>query len=143
MSNYIDRFDVSGTEYLLRDSEADHGGDYQAKITASGLLKGDGSGNVSAAVKGTDYAVVTKATVTLSATWSGEGPYTQAVTLAGVTANSKVDLEPEAAVIQQLIDDRVSALYISNTDGVPTAYAVGAAPTTELTMQVTMTEVSA
>ena len=27
----------------------------QAKITASGLLKGNGSGGVSAAVKGTDY----------------------------------------------------------------------------------------
>lgn len=29
--------------------------DYQPKITATGILKGDGSGNVSAAVAGTDY----------------------------------------------------------------------------------------
>ena len=32
----------------------------QAKITANGLLKGDGNGGVSAAVSGTDYGTYTK-----------------------------------------------------------------------------------
>jgi len=81
--------------------------------------------------------------VNLSATWSGTGPYTQTVTVSGATANSKVDLQPTAAQLQQLIDDGVQALYISNNNGVLTAYALGAAPTVALTLQCTMTEVSA
>ena len=45
----------------------------QAKITASGLLKGDGAGGVTMATKGTDYAG-TSETVTatlLAASWTG------------------------------------------------------------------------
>lgn len=116
--DYIDRFDVNGTEYLLKDSDA---------ARASAL---------------SDMAVK-KGSITLSATWSGEGPYTQTVTLSGVTANSKVDVQPDAATLQTLMDDGVSALYISNTDGTLTAYAIGAAPTAAMTIQVTVTEVSA
>lgn len=79
--------------------------------------------------------------VNLSATWSGTGPYTQTVTVPGVTANSKIDLQPTAAQLQQLVDDGVLALYISNNNGVLTATALGAAPTVALTLQCTLTEV--
>lgn len=65
----------------------------QAKITASGLLKGNGSGGVSAAVAGTDYqSPVKSATVTLSANaWSGNS---QTINLANVTTNSLVTVAP-------------------------------------------------
>ena len=76
-----------------------------------------------------------------SAGWTGEAsPYTQAVTLAGVTANTKVDLQPDAATISQLITDTVAGMYIANDGGTLTAYAVNAKPTTDLTIQVTLTE---
>ena len=83
-------------------------------------------------------------TVTLSTTWSGNGPYTQTVTVTGVsiTNYSKVDIQPDATAIQQMIDDEVAAIYISNTNGTLTAYAVGAAPTVAMTLQVTVMEVS-
>ena len=61
----------------------------QAKITASGILKGDGAGGVSAAVKGTDYAgpsVGVTATLT-AAGWDADAK-TQTVSVAGVTATS-------------------------------------------------------
>ena len=76
-----------------------------------------------------------------SAGWTGEAsPYTQAVTLAGVTANTKVDLQPDAATISQLITGTVAGMYIANDGGTLTAYAVNAKPTTDLTIQVTLTE---
>jgi hypothetical protein len=65
----------------------------QAKITVSGLLKGNGSGGVSAAVAGTDYqSPVKSATVTLSANaWSGNS---QTINVSNVTAGSLVTVAP-------------------------------------------------
>ena len=61
----------------------------QDKITASGILKGDGSGGVSAAVKGTDYAAPSVGvSVTLTAAGWDAGAKTQTVSVAGVTATS-------------------------------------------------------
>ena len=85
-----------------------------------------------------------KTTVTLSTDWTGDSSlYTQTVTIDGTTANSKVDLQPDASVIAQMVDDGVVALYISNDNGTLTAYAVGEKPTVELSIQATITEVSA
>ena len=61
----------------------------QARITAGGILKGDGAGGVSAAVKGTDYAgpsVGVTATLT-AAGWDADAK-TQTVSVAGVTATA-------------------------------------------------------
>ena len=85
-----------------------------------------------------------KTTVTLSANWVGNAsPYTQTVTISGTTANSKVDLQPDATAIAQMADDGTVALYIANDNGTLTANAVGEKPTVELTIQATITEVSA
>lgn len=94
-------------------------------------------------VVGAKQNKITAATVTISATWAGAGPYTQTVSVTGATSNSKIDLQPTAAQIQQLIDDGVSALYIENNAGTLTAYAVGAPTSVSLTIQCTLTEVSA
>lgn len=92
-----------------------------------------------------DKADVTKkTTITLSTNWTGtESPYTQVVTVNGTTINSKVDLQPDASVITQMAEDGTVALYIVNDNGTLTANAVGEKPTVELTIQATITEVSA
>lgn len=137
----------------------------QPTVNVNGLLKGNGSGGVSAAVAGTDYQApltagtdyATPASVTakadkpdlgrisLTTTWSGGGPYTQPVTVTGatVTANSKIDLQPDATALAQLISDGVTALFITNNNGTLTATAIGAETTAALTIQCTVTEVSA
>ena len=85
-----------------------------------------------------------KTTVTLSASWTGSAsPYTQTVTISGTTANSKVDLQPDSTVISQMAEDGTVALYIVNNNGTLTANAVGEKPTVALTIQATITEVSA
>lgn len=80
--------------------------------------------------------------LSLTASWEDHGTYfTQALTFAGMPANGKVDLQPDYATINQLINDGVTSLYVENTNGVLTAYATGAAPTAALTIQCTITEV--
>ena len=116
-------------------------------------LKEDG-GIEDSGKKLSDFAKVTdlqkkadttkKTTVTLSTNWTGNAsPYTQTVTISGTTANSKVDLQPDATAIAQMADDGTVALYIANDNGTLSAYAVGEKPTVELTIQATITEVSA
>lgn len=82
--------------------------------------------------------------LSLTESWENHVTYfTQALTFEGMPANGKVDLQPDYATINQLIDDGVTSLYVENTDGVLTAYATGAAPTAALTIQCTITEVQA
>lgn len=83
------------------------------------------------------------ATVTLSSTWSGAGPYTQTVTIAGqtITAKTKVDVQPNSTVITNMMNNSVYSLYIENNNGTLTAYAVGGKPSTSLSLQVSLVEV--
>ena len=63
----------------------------QAKITASGILKGNGAGVVSAAVKGTDYAAPSVGvSVTLRASGWNANAKTQTVSVASVTATANL-----------------------------------------------------
>ena len=67
--------------------------------------------------------------------------YSQVVTVAGVTANSKVDLYPTP---EQLVELQAMgiALVAVNEDGVVTVYALNNKPTSDYNMQVTLTEVN-
>lgn len=110
-------------------------------------------------VKGKDYfteadinamvdAVRKKATpariseVTLRASgWTGSAsPYSQIVTVNGVTENDQVDLTPS---VEQLavFHEKDLAFVTENDGGVVTVYAVGQKPTNDYTIQVTLTEV--
>lgn len=95
-----------------------------------------------------DLALYWGTTITLSLSWSGNGPFTQTVYpnsyilwTSGITAKSRIDLQPTAAQLTQLITDGVTALTIENNNGTLTAYALGAAPSTAMTIACTVTEV--
>lgn len=115
--------------------------DFQAKVTASGLLKGDGAGGVTAAVKGTDYSGP-KATVTatlLASGWTGsEAPFVYTLAIAGVTATSYQELLPAVNITAE----QLKALQAANiTDGGQAAgsmtlKAYGKVPTVDIPIRV-------
>lgn len=87
---------------------------------------------------------VKKNTLSLpTASWTGSGPYTQTVTITGITVNSKVDIQMDATALGILIDSGTSAIWIENNNGTLTAKALGEKPNANLSVQVTITEVSA
>lgn len=78
-----------------------------------------------------------------AASWvEGDGIYTQQVTVEGGTANTLVALQPTDEQMLALIEDDVVFIKVDNDNGVFTAKAGGEAPTTNLTIQATLTEVS-
>ena len=90
-----------------------------------------------------------KATVTLAAaawvdggTVGGRKVFTQDVPITGGTANTAVSLQLNDEQTFALLDDGVLSLRVDNDNGVFTAKAGGFAPTTDMTIQATLTEVS-
>lgn len=81
-------------------------------------------------------------TITLpAANWTGDtNPWSQVVTVNGVTENSKVDLQPTAVQIVELQNNEIT-LMLQNDNGVVTALAIGNKPAQDYTMQVLITEV--
>lgn len=83
------------------------------------------------------------ATIEFPAAWtdSGNGYYTSTPTIDGVTlsAESMIDLQPDADVYLQMETDGVLAMYVENNNGALTGYAVSSAPTVALTMQCSIT----
>lgn len=116
-------------------------GDFQSKVTASGLLKGDGSGGVTAAAPGTDYSGP-RATVTatlLASGWTGsEAPFVYTLAIAGVTPNSYQELLPAVNITAE----QLKALQAANiTDGGQasgsmTLKAYGKVPTVDIPIRV-------
>ena len=130
----------TGTEAQFNTDLAAVGGK-QAKITASGILKGDGSGGVAAAAPGTDYSGP-KATVTatlLAASWTGsEEPFVYTLAIAGVTATSYQELVPAVNITAE----QLKALQAANiTDagqaaGTMTLKAYGKKPAVDIPIRV-------
>ena len=87
-------------------------------------------------------AGITLGSISLTARgWSAEEPFSQSVTFAGLSAGSLVGLQPTAAQLMALQQAGVTALTAANTDGALTVYALGAAPTADLTLQITVTAI--
>lgn len=83
------------------------------------------------------------ATITLSTSaWIGSSaPYSQVVTVNTVTPATKIELNPTVAQIVSLQSEDI-ALTAENNNGVVTVYSFGGKPSIDMTMQVTLMEVS-
>lgn len=73
--------------------------------------------------------------------WAGtSSPYTQVVTISGVTVKSKIDLNPTVEQLH-IFHSKDLAFVVGNNNGIITVYCVGQKPTNDYTMQATITEV--
>jgi hypothetical protein len=81
-------------------------------------------------------------TVTLpAANWTGAtNPWSQEVTINGITPNSKIDPQLTALQIVELQNEEITLMF-QNDKGVATAWAIGNKPTEDYTIQVLLTEV--
>ena len=78
----------------------------------------------------------------LGSRWIGTAsPYSQVVTVPGVTEHSQVDLTPSVEQLA-IFHEKDLAFVAENDGGVVTVYAVGQKPKNDYTIQVTITEVS-
>lgn len=111
----------------------------QSKITTSGILKGDGSGGVSAAVKGTDYAGPSVGvTATLRASGWNANTKTQTVSVSGVAATTNGSLR----IAQSATDEQFTAWgaaqprVTAQAAGTLTVKVAGTVPTIDIPMEV-------
>lgn len=84
---------------------------------------------------------VTTITLPVSGWIEATNVYSQVVTVAGATINSKIDLYPTPEQLVELQSDGI-ALVAVNEDGIVTVYALNNKPTSDYSMQVTLTEVN-
>ena len=76
-----------------------------------------------------------------SAKWQGTAsPYSQVVSIDGVTEYSKIDLNPSVEQLD-IFHKKDIAFVTENEDGIVTVYCIGEKPANDYTMQVTITEV--
>lgn len=77
----------------------------------------------------------------LASGWVGDtSPYSQIVSVEGVTENSQVDLTPSVEQLMVFYEKDL-AFVTENDGGVVTVYAIGQKPQNDYTIQVTITEV--
>ena len=84
---------------------------------------------------------VTTISLPKSAWKTTSNAYSQVVTVAGATANSKIDIYPTPEQLVELQSAGI-ALVAVNEDGVVTVYALNNKPTSDYNIQVTLTEVN-
>lgn len=78
-----------------------------------------------------------------SSKWQGsDSLYSQVVSIAGVTENSRVDINPSVEQLAVFYQKDITFIT-ENEDGVVTVYCIGQKPANDYTMQVTITEVVA
>lgn len=114
----------------------------QAKITANGLLKGDGAGGVTTATKGTDYAATPKIlSITLSASSWDSTALTQTVTANGVLSDETAQsITPTPALASQLAYYDAGILCTGQAENSLT-FTCETVPTIDLTVYVVIQEV--
>lgn len=81
-------------------------------------------------------------TITIPASgWEGSSsPYSQVVTVNGVNANSRLELLPTPTQISELQEAEIS-LTVTNNNGVVTVYSFYGKPSSDLEMQILITDV--
>lgn len=77
-----------------------------------------------------------------ASTWvESSGLFKSTLSIEGLTAKTKVDVNMTASIVKIMIDDEINAIYIENNDGTAVAVAMGSKPTQDITLSITLQEV--
>lgn len=132
----------NNSKYWAEQAAAAAGGGvitFNGRAGAVVPLKGDYTPAMVDAAPAIKTAIVTLP----AASWTGSAsPYSQTVEISDVTANSRIDINPNATVMNGAMDGGYGLVF-GNNAGTITAYAVGDKPTAAITVQVSITEVTA
>lgn len=92
---------------------------------------------------GGDGTSGTHGSITFTENWEGNDPYTQVVAAEGYnpSAQTKVDLLADDAVISRMVAGGINQIYIENNNGVLTAYAIGGKLSASMVVQAVFSEV--
>ena len=141
---------LSSEQYAFYDDLQDHIADANNphKVTKAqvGLGSVDDTSDMNKPVSTAQQTAINackvkRDSVTLpTASWSN---LSQTVTISGITVNSKVDIQMDATSLGVLIDSGTSAIWMENSNGTITAKCIGDKPNADMTVQVTITEVTA
>ena len=79
--------------------------------------------------------------VVLTTDWQTVSPclYSQTITVDGATADSRIDLQPDADTLMLLDSCGVNSLWVENNNGVLTVYAMGGVPDRSFRIQCSVT----
>lgn len=141
---------ASGTSNIY--ARADH--KHKANVGANTPRQdGTGSAGTSSVYAREDHrhpanGVVVSMTLTGGSSWANWGTdgyvQTPVYTYTGGFVNAMIDLLPDATLINQMIADGVTAMYVENVDGSNIRFhAFGAAPSVDLTVQTLVKKVQA
>lgn len=93
------------------------------------------------AIEQTHSPEIVRSVTLLADAWEGDvSPYSQVVTIDGVTKYSKIDIQPDAEQLS-IFHEKDVAFLAENEDGVVTVLCIGQKPMNDYTLQATMTEV--
>lgn len=93
------------------------------------------------AIEQTHSPEIVRSVTLLADAWQGEAsPYSQVVTIDGVTKYSKIDLQPDAEQLS-IFYEKDATFLAENENGVVTIVCIGQKPINDYTLQATMTEV--
>lgn len=86
----------------------------------------------------------TVGTITIGTEWSAANPHSILVQAQNysVTQNTMVTILPQAEVVARMRTDGVQMIYIVNNNQTLTAYAIGNAPSAEITVPVLYSEIA-
>lgn len=131
-----------GTQWIAEGYDKPAGADVYGTVPKA-TADADGNDIVSTYLTKVEFQGYLPKSTTISlpaASWTGSSqPYSQVVTINGVTVNSKVDLQPTAVQIVELQNADIM-LMTENDAGTITVYALGKKPTSDYAMQVLITE---
>ena len=145
-TDYTDAVWTGKKKYIIEDN-----GDGTASITdvtsydnyEKSFFGAKDANAINAAINGKSDKTLSETASILSSAWAkvAEDVFKAPLTLSGLTAKTKVDVNTTVEVVQTMTNDGICAIYVENTNGTAKAVSVGNKPTQTITLSLSLVEV--